>query len=466
MESNFLKTRFAPSPTGLMHFGNLRTALFNYLYTKRHHGVFLLRVEDTDTVRSTREFQAAIERDLKWMGLNWDEGPFFQSDRQAIYNEYYHTLEKEGFLYPCFCTEAQLSLKRKIQMQAGKPPRYSGNCRNLSTAEVQQKKAAGIPYTLRFKIPQNELIEFEDVIKGPQCFESEHIGDFIVRRGDGSASFMFCNAIDDALMGVTHALRGDDHLTNTPRQILILKTLKLPVPYYGHFPIILGPDGKPLSKRNGSRSILELRNQGFMPLGIINYLSRLGHTDSEQTVQDLDGLSKRFDLSRISQSPARYDEQQLKFWQKEAFRNTSWQPCWHLIAESNPVTAKQVPEQKQAAFVEAVQANIMLPTEAESWITAFFAEVLPYDEEAKKVFQEVGKPFFEIAKELLSDQEVLQTFIKQLQEKSSLKGKAFFLPVRMALVGKKEGPELQKMLDLMGYEQVKARFLAALLVLE
>jgi len=466
MKTTPLKTRFAPSPTGLMHFGNLRTALFNYLYAKRHNGIFLLRIEDTDTARSTEEHERSIQEDLKWMGLEWQEGPYYQSKRIELYENYYSKLEEMGALYPCFCTEAQLAIARKVQLQSGKPPRYPGTCRHLNANEIEQKKKAGIPYTFRFRIQSKELIEFEDVIKGPQRFDSEHIGDFIIRRGDGTASFMFCNAIDDAEMGVTHALRGDDHLTNTPRQILILKALKLPIPQYGHFPTILGPDGKPLSKRNGSRSIQELRKEGFHPLAIINYLARLGHTDSEVALQSLEALSTRFDLKKISQSPARYDVQQLMFWQKEAMRKCTWQECWRQVELFEPELKKMIPENERQNFIEVIQSNIVLPSEASQWAQAFYASELNFTEEDEKILMAVGSPFFETAIALLSDPNIsFQSFVADLQQRTGLKGKNFFMPLRLIVTGQKEGPELAKFLNLMGYESVKQRFNSALKII-
>ena len=250
---------------------------------------------------------------------------YFQTERQAIYEQYYQKLEKEGRIYPCFCTEEQLAITRKVQMASGQPPRYSGTCRRLSEQDVAEKKQLGLPFTLRFEVPKGKTVEFEDLIKGVQRFETDHIGDFIIRRGDTTASFMFCNAIDDAVMGVTDALRGDDHLTNTPRQILILQALGLPVPRYGHFPTILGPDSRPLSKRNGSRSIKELREEGYQPLAIVNYLARLGHYDPTPALLSLEALSKDFDLGNISLSPAHYDAAQLNHWQKEAIRALPWE---------------------------------------------------------------------------------------------------------------------------------------------
>ncbi len=455
-----LKTRFAPSPTGLMHFGNLRTALFNYLYAKRFNGSFLLRIEDTDRTRSETQYTDAILTDLRWLGLEWQEGPYHQSERQAIYNDHYALLEKEGRVYPCFCTEKQLAMTRKVQLASGQPPRYPGTCKKLSAEAVLAKRASGLPFTLRFEVPQQSTVEFEDLVKGPQRFETDHIGDFIIRRHDGTASFMFCNAIDDALLVVTHALRGDDHLTNTPRQILILQALALPIPHYGHFPTILGPDSKPLSKRNGSRAIQDLREEGFLPLGILNYLARLGHYDADQALLNLETLCAHFDLSHISSSPAHYDSAQLNHWQKEAMHHCTATECWQQIS---PYVADHVPAEKVQAFVETVQQNLVMPEDAVQWVKAIFEDVmaLHYSEEINKIIKETGSDFFEYAvlfiNNKIGSEWTFSALVRELQQKTGLKGKALFFPLRAALTAELHGPELAKILDLMGLESAKAR---------
>lgn len=454
-------TRFAPSPTGLMHFGNLRTALFNALFAHRRAGIFLLRIEDTDKTRSEQIYCEAILKDLEWLGLNWDRGPFFQSERQAYYDEQYTVLEKAGKTYPCFCSEEQLELTRKLQLASGQPPRYAGTCLHLTDAEIRAKQQAGIPFTLRFKVDKNQTIEFEDQIKGWQRFESDHIGDFIIRRADGSAPFMFCNAIDDASMGVTHALRGDDHLTNTPRQILILQALGLPLPWYGHFPTILGPDGRRLSKRNGSRSIQELREDGYLPLAILNYLSRLGHHIAENTFFDRDDLAQQFDLKNISSGPAHFDSHQLDFWQKETMHHSSVEHCWEIVA---PYVETLVPQEKREDFIQAVQPNLVKPKEAEFWAQVIFsdAEDMAVSEEIETLFQEAGAEFFIAASELLKAPDFSYvSFIAALQQRTGKKGKALFFPLRAALTTVLHGPELLRLLDLIGLDKARHRLLRA-----
>jgi glutamyl-tRNA synthetase len=237
MSSAPLVTRFAPSPTGFLHLGNARTALLNYLAARKVGGRFILRVEDTDEARSNEEFMRALFADLHWLGIHWDEGPdiggphavYRQQQRRAIYEEWLSRLDAAGLTYPCFCTPAELSISRKRQLAAGQPPRYDGKCRKLTPEERAERLVKGQPAALRFRVPQGQMVVFNDLVHGEQRFNSDDIGDFIIRRTDGSTAFFFSNAVDDALMGVTLVLRGDDHMTNTPRQILILQALALPV---------------------------------------------------------------------------------------------------------------------------------------------------------------------------------------------------------------------------------------------
>lgn len=456
-----IKTRFAPSPTGLMHFGNVRAALFNYLFAKQQGGHFLLRIEDTDKVRSEVIFSDAILKDLEWLGLTWDEGPFYQSEREKLYQDFYDQLLDTNYAYPCFCTEQQLSITRKLQLSRGEPPRYPGTCRQLSEQAKEKKLAEGIKPTLRFHIPRGGIVEFEDLVKGPQRFENDHMGDFIIRRSDMTPPFMFCNAIDDALMGVTHALRGDDHLTNTPRQILIQKALGIAVPHYGHFPTILGPDGARLSKRNGSRSIQELREEGFHPLGIINYMARLGHYYENPEFQTLENLIEHFQLSKISHSPAHFDPQQLHYWQKETMHRLS---LAEFVALISPFVENQIPKDKTELFASTVQPNIVMPHESSAWLDAIFAKQLIYTGEEGAVIHKTGPDFFLKAVQLLETHTTEKTefhfkaWLEQLQTSTGLKGKALFFPLRAALTAMLHGPELARIIELMGIEQTIQRF--------
>ena len=438
------KTRFAPSPTGLMHIGNARTALFSALYGER----FLLRVEDTDAERSRREFVDEILADLNWMGLPWHEGPtsgepaedYFQSRRGAIYQRYYDELEQKGWAYPCFCSARELEISRKIQLSSGQPPRYTGKCANLNAEEVGRKRAEGLEPTLRFKVPRRETIEFEDLVRGPQKFATDDIGDFIIRRADGSAAFFFCNAIDDALMGVTHVLRGEDHLANTPRQLMVLKALGLPLPRYAHNSLILGDDGAPLSKRNGSRSIAQLREEGYFPLALLNMLARLGHHYESEEIMDFATLHARFDISHLGKSPARFDIDHLNYWQHQAVRAADHETLKHWLHTEGRAL---VPEDQLADFLDIVRSNCVFPNHADEWARILFADELKVQPDMAEAAQAAGESFFLAALDAATAAgDDFDGFMKVLKAKTGAKGKGLFMPLRAALTGRHDGPDL------------------------
>ncbi len=457
------KSRFAPSPTGLLHLGNVRTALFNYLAARHAQGVFLLRIEDTDAMRGHDKYAEALETDLRWLGLTWQEGPgpggtqapYFQSQRGAIYARYFEQLATGGGAYPCFCSELELEIARKTAIAAGRPPRYSGRCFHLTPEEVAARRAEGRPATLRFHVADGKTVEFDDRVRGRQVFATSDIGDFIIRRSDGTPAFFFCNAIDDALMGVSLVLRGEDHLTNTPRQILLLSTLGLPVPEYAHIALVVGSDGAPLSKRSGSRSVQELREQGFLPFAVNNYLARLGHTYESNAFLDMSGLAAAFDMARLHKAPARFDEAQLLHWQREAVRAADVATLWAWMAET---VGTAVPETERIAFVEAVRGNVVFPPDARHWAQAIYAETLGLNHAAHAAAQSAGEEFFDIARRALdkhgTDFKALSQMVKQ---DTGLSGKALFQPLRAAFTGELDGPEMAKLLPLIGMERAQRR---------
>lgn len=463
------KTRFAPSPTGYVHIGNVRTALLNALLARHDKGIFLLRIEDTDQSRSEDEYTKQLQQDLLWLGLPWQEGPevggayapYFQSQRQAIYAKYYRQLEALGQVYPCFCTDQELAIARKIQLSAGKPPRYQGTCRNLTAEQINQKITQGVKPTLRFRVPDNQVIEFTDFVRGQQRFQSSEIGDFVIRRGDGSAAFFFCNAIDDAEMQVTHVLRGEDHLTNTPRQLMILQVLNLPAPQYGHMALIVGHDGAPLSKRHGSRSIKELKQLGFLPQAIVNYLARLGHYYSDNDFMDFDRLAAGFSLNALGSAPAHYDQAQLLYWQKQAVQYMDENALWNWLSAE---VQQLIPAASKDLFVKTVKTNITFPTDALHWGKIFFGD-LHYSDEAKAILMQTDKQFFTTAVSALAntgaDYKALSNAISQ---SLNVKGKALFQPLRVALTGELHGPEMAHVIELLGKDKIHARLNAAMTI--
>jgi nondiscriminating glutamyl-tRNA synthetase len=269
-----IRTRFAPSPTGSLHIGNIRTALFNWLFTRKMKGTVILRIEDTDITRSTKENVNKIIESLLWLGLDWDEGPYFQSERLNIYQEYANKLINEGKAYYCYCTDEELEEKRNLSLARGEVPKYDGKCRNATKSQIEQWKSEGRKCTVRFKLPE-ESIEFNDIVKGKISFSSLSLGDFVIIKSDGTPTYNFACCIDDHLMRITHVIRGEDHLTNTARQIFIYKSLGFEMPKFAHLPMIFGDDHTPLSKRHGATSIEELKNMGYLKEGIINYLALL-----------------------------------------------------------------------------------------------------------------------------------------------------------------------------------------------
>lgn len=467
MQTLPLKFRFCPSPTGLIHFGNVRTALFNALLAHKLQGVFLLRIEDTDKERSKSEYTEALMADLHWLGLEWQEGPevggnngpYWQSERQAIYDNDYQRLGLHA--YPCFCSDEDLEAMRKVQRSQGLPPRYAGTCRHLSAEEIKAKIAQGEKPALRFRVPDGEAVEFTDLAKGPQRFLTDDIGDFIIRRADGTAPFMYCNAIDDAMMGVTHVVRGEDHLTNTPRQILILQALGLRVPQYCHISLIMGADHTPLSKRNGSRNIQTLRKEGYLPLAINNYLARLGHYYGDEEFMSLAQLAVGFDFSRLSRSAAHFDEQQLLHWQKEAVTQLS-PAAFKLWIGEHSTQFSLVPTAKQELFLKTMQPNIMFPDEFDDWAVRLYADMLALEPALRDALVQAGKGFFTTAIEAIKEKGVDYPYLQQcLQQKCNVKGRALFQPLRVALTASLHGPQLEDILQLMGSEQVQHRFTAA-----
>lgn len=461
------KTRFAPSPTGRLHLGNVRTALFNYLLARAHHGVFLLRLEDSDAVRGSEKYAQAILDDLRWLGLDWDEGPevggahgpYAQSQRLEIYRAYFEQLQTSGLAYPCFCTEHELAVERKTAIAAGRPPRYSGRCRALSREEVAARFARGMPATLRFRVPEGRVVEFEDRVRGRQTFQTHDIGDFVIRRSDGTPAFFFCNAVDDALMGVTLVLRGEDHLANTPRQILLLEALGLAVPDYAHLPLVVGASGAPLAKRSGSRSLEELRAEGYLPAAILNYLARLGHTYESHALLDLRALAAGFDLARVHRGPARYDEQQLRHWQRAAVMSLPAERLWAWAGEA---VQRLVPSDKRDAFIEAIRPNVSFPGEAREWARVLFTDDFTLTKEAKQLVEHAPRKYFE---------HVLQLFMARPDD-PALFGRDLPLPegqgraqafrlLRAALTNSLHGPEFAQLYGLMSKERIARRLRAA-----
>jgi glutamyl-tRNA synthetase len=451
--SSPLVTRFAPSPTGSLHLGNARTAFFSYLWARKSGGRFILRIEDTDVERSEPRFRDALMQDLRWLGLDWDEGPdvggpcapYSQSERGAWYDGLFRRLESEGRAYACFCTPEELELSRKLQRMAGKPPRYAGTCRNLAAAERAGRIASGSRPTLRFAVPKDETIEFVDLVHGPQRFASNDIGDFIIRREDGTSAFFFCNAVDDAAMGVTHVLRGDDHLTNTPRQLMLLDALDMRRPGYGHVGLLVGPDGAPLSKRHGSTSVQEFRERGFLSAALLNHLFHLGHTGDVEGWLPPSDMPAHFRPEHLGRAPARFEEAQLVHWQKETLQHMSAGDIGVWLGLDDA-----------AEFVELVRHNVILPADAAPWMAVTRGELPAPGPDELRIVAEAGPEFFAAAAQAFDESNAdFPSLVRILKARTGRKGAELFMPLRVALTGRTHGPELAPLLKIMRRETAR-----------
>ena len=323
-----MRVRFAPSPTGHLHVGNARTALFNWLLARGSDGTFILRIEDTDVERSTRESEAAIIGDLRWLGLDWDEGPdiggphgpYRQSERLHVYQSYAKELLADGHAYYCFCSTAQLEAERQGALASGRPARYAGTCRRLTREQAEARVAAGERPAIRFRIPEDRDVVFTDLVRGDVRFQTDVIGDPVIVRADGHPAYNFAVVVDDALMEVTHVMRGEDHISNTPRQILLYEALGFAPPAFAHLALVMGPDHSPLSKRHGATSVAEFRSKGYLPEALVNYLALIGWSPrdagaaSDEHASELlpaDELARRFSLDAVGHSAGVFDEEKL-----------------------------------------------------------------------------------------------------------------------------------------------------------
>lgn len=440
-------TRFAPSPTGSLHLGNARTAFFSHLWARKTGGRFILRIEDTDVERSQPRFRDELVTDLGWLGLDWDEGPdvggasgpYLQSERGAVYREMFAKFDSGERVYPCYCTAQELDLSRKLQRVAGKPPRYAGTCRHLTAGQRADRVARGLRPTLRFAVPADLRVEFIDLVHGPQAFSSNDIGDFIIRRDDGTAAFFFCNAIDDSLMGVTHVLRGDDHLTNTPRQLMLLDALGLRRPAYGHVGLLVGADGAPLSKRHGSTSVHEFRDRGFLGAAVLNHVFHLGHaSDIDSWLAPAD-MPAHFRPEHLGLASARFDESQLMHWQKETLQRMSAAAIGRWLGSD-----------ESTEFIELVRHNVVLPADAAPWGAVLRGELPPLGPAEAGVIAAAGAAFFAVAADAFETSGAdLKQVVAILKERTARKGADLYMPLRVALTGQSHGPELASLLKLM-----------------
>jgi glutamyl-tRNA synthetase len=477
-----VRVRFAPSPTGYLHIGGARTALFNWLFARKHNGKLVLRIEDTDTERLKADSVSQILVSLKWLGLNWDEGPevggpngpYFQSQRLDIYKKYVDQLLQEGKAYYCFCTPAELEAQREKQRQAKQPFRYARTCRDLPKEEVERRLAAGEPHSIRIKIPVDGTMTVHDLIHGDVEFDLTQFDDFVIVKSNGIPTYNFAVVIDDYLMKITHVLRAEEHLSNTPKQILIYEALGFKVPKFGHMPMILAPDRSKLSKRHGATSVEEFRSQGYLAPAIVNYLTLLGWApDAEQEIIDLPATVKEFELEKMSKKAAIYDTKKLTWLNGHYLNNL---PLAEIVKEAEPffvdsglVTDAWIKEHQEFFnhLIDVVRVRVKTLKEVVDASTYFFKDFTEYDAKGvAKQFKEGSAELLQYCREQLAalPEFTLASTEKCYNDIAAAKGLGLgkvIQPSRLALTGRTVSPGMFDVMTLLGREKTLARLDAA-----
>lgn len=456
MSEKKVRTRFAPSPTGYLHIGGARTALFNWLYARHHEGTFILRIEDTDQVRSTDESTQAILDAMIWLGMTWDEGPYFQASRVDMHREMVQKLIGEGKAYYCVCTPEELEGKRKRALTEGRKPKYDGACREKNLG----KTAAA---AVRFRCPQMGVTVVHDLIKGPVYFNNEELDDLVIERSDGYPTYNFAVVVDDAQMDITHVIRGDDHLNNTPRQILLYEALGHPVPRFGHVPMILGADKTRLSKRHGATSVMAYKEMGYLPEAMINYLVRLGWSHGDQEIFSLDKLIQAFELEAVGKSAAIFNPKKLLWLNQHYIKEY---PAERLAEEITPFLEKlgiSAPDREfTAQVVKDLNARSKTLVEMASASVFYFQKEVTFEEEAAKFLQAEAVGHLEAVAggiPALHDytREGIDAFLRNLVESRNTKLKLIAQPLRVALTGKTVSPGIDEVMITLGKERTVER---------
>lgn len=481
--SREVRVRYAPSPTGHLHIGNARAALFNYLFARSLNGKFIVRIEDTDLKRNVEGGETSQLKNLAWLGLDWDEsidkdggyGPYRQTERLEIYQKYWQELLDKEVAYPCYCTEEELEAERERQKAAGENPKYSGKCKHLSEDDKKKLESQGIVPSVRFKVPTHQTYTFEDMVKGTVSFDSMDTGDFVIVKKDGIPTYNFAVVIDDYLMEISHVLRGDDHISNTPRQLMIYEALGWDVPIFGHMTLIVNEQRKKLSKRDEStiQFIEQYHDLGFLPDTLFNFIALLGWSpEGEEEIFSKEQLISIFDSARLSKSPAVFDTNKLNWMNNHYIKN----------AELATVVDLALPHLQKAGFVPET-----LDDKEEKWVTEvigllkdklnygaqivqlselFFKEEYKIEEDAEQVLKEEQVPVvlqsfinqLEQADEFAVD--IIKKSLKNVQKETGFKGKQLFMPVRAALTGQIHGPDLNQTILLLGKDKVIQRLQA------
>jgi nondiscriminating glutamyl-tRNA synthetase len=475
MTANPVRVRFAPSPTGYLHVGNVRTALFNWLFAGHHEGSFILRIEDTDAERSKPKYEKQLLEDLRWLGLEWSEGiesggeygPYRQSDRYAVYQQYAQRLLAEDKAFRCFCTEEELEQVRQAKQARNEMQRYSGKCRHLSQAEVKNRLQSGAAFTLRLRVRPG-TVGFSDLVFGRIEIDTSQISDPVLLRSDNSPTYNFCCVVDDSLMKVSHVIRGEGHLSNTHRQILIYEALGVSVPQFAHLSTILGPDGQKLSKRHGATSIEEFRHQGYLPEALANYLALLGWSPPTegQEIMSLEEIKRQFELSRVLKSPAIFDIQKLD-WMNRNYINSLSGELLVDRAKKFAVDAGLIPVRLDtqtrtwfARVIDLIKMRVdhldQVPSEA-AIVYGFDTDPPEIESDARAALTgSEGRSVADEFARLIEQKENLtpefyREVVGQVKAKTGQKGRNLFHPIRAALTGRGSGPEMEKLIPL--YEE-------------
>lgn len=476
-----VRVRFAPSPTGHLHIGGARTALFNYLFARHNNGKFILRIEDTDRTRSTDEYIETIIEGMKWLKLEWDEGPFRQTDRFDVYRNYVDKLLKEGNAYYCYCTPEELEERRKEALAQEKSPKYDGRCRNLtkiqdssriSRDKIQEKNPA-----IRFKMPQEGQTVVHDLIRGKVIFENDQLDDLIIMRSDGTPTYNFTVVVDDVDMNITHVIRGDDHLNNTPKQIHIYKALGYDIPLFAHLPMILGADKARLSKRHGATSVMAYKDMGYLPDALVNYLVRLGWSYGDQEVFTREELIKYFSFENVGKSSAVFNPEKLLWLNSQYIIKLNPEELAELVMpflENAGIIQKgqDIDRQWLSKAIKILQERSKTLVELANSLRYYIAEEVEYNEKAKaKFLNEKSRDLLIELKDalnVLSDFSALELekIFKSIIEKHGIKLGALAQPVRVAITGGTESPGIFEVLEIVGKEKTIKRLEKAIEIIE
>lgn len=476
-----VRVRYAPSPTGNLHIGNARTALFNYLFARNQGGTFVIRIEDTDQKRNIEGGELSQLHYLKWLGIDWDEsidtekgeyGPYRQSERNHIYKKYYQDLLDRDLAYYCYCTEEELEAEREAQSARGEMPRYSGKCRHLTEAEQERLAKEGRKPSIRFRVPSGKVYTFHDMVKNEVSFESDGIGDFVIVKKDGVPTYNFAVAIDDHLMKISHVLRGDDHISNTPRQLMIYEAFGWTPPTFGHMTLIVNEQRRKLSKRDETiiQFIEQYKELGYLPEALFNFIALLGWSPKgEEELFSKEEFIQMFDPQRLSKSPAIFDKQKLTWMNNQYMKQLDLDKVVELslphLVKAGLVPKDMTTEEKDWVrnLISLYQEQMSYGAEIVKLSQVFFKEEVSYDDKAREVLEQEQVPA--VLQSLVEEIEDLESFkapnikkaIKNVQKATGQKGKKLFMPIRVAVTGQTSGPELPNAMELLGKETVKKR---------